>query len=91
MAYFLLSIYSLNKQKKAILFRTINFNLNKKIFYHRNEKYEGNWENDKMNGHGTYRYENGDKYVGNFVNSTRSGKGTYYHKNGTKYEGNISN
>jgi hypothetical protein len=55
------------------------------------EKYEGNWENGKMHGQGTYYYPFGNKYEGNWKNGTMHGKGTYTYRFGKKYTGDWDN
>ena len=40
-------------------------------------QYVGEWEEHKVNGHGTCTWANGDKYVGEYKNDKRNGHGTY--------------
>lgn len=48
----------------------------------------GEWINDKMEGHGQYVYKStGDIYEGGFVNGFREGFGKYYKPNGDIYIG----
>ncbi len=35
--------------------------------------YEGNWENDRANGYGTYIHANGSKYLGFWKNDLQHG------------------
>ena len=55
------------------------------------DKYEGEWNNDLMDGKGIYYFNNepwkGDKYEGDFKNGKKEGKGVYYYKSGDRYEG----
>ena len=37
--------------------------------------YEGNWENDRYQGWGVYRYTNGTEYRGEWVEDMKHGKG----------------
>ena len=53
--------------------------------------YEGEWKNDKREGHGKAKYNTGDVYIGNWVNCKRHGLGTMYIENGDVYEGNWQN
>lgn len=39
------------------------------------DSYEGNWENDIMQGKGVYISSNGDKYTGNFKDGLKNGFG----------------
>ena len=55
-------------------------------------KYEGEIENDKPNGYGTWTQSDGSTYVGQFVDGSREGLGTFtWSKNspqsGKSYEG----
>ena len=50
-------------------------------------KYEGEYQNGKRHGKGTFYYEKNDilnhlKYVGDFKNNKYNGQGTLYKKNG---------
>ncbi len=47
------------------------------------KKYEGNWVNGNMEGHGVYYWDNGDRYEGYFVNDKKEGNGVKYNKDGT--------
>jgi len=44
--------------------------------------FEGNFVNDKRNGHGIYYYADGSKYDGEWVDDLKNGKGTMYNSNG---------
>ena len=56
-----------------------------------NNKYEGDFQNNKREGYGTFVMSNGDRYEGEFQKDTYNGKGTYYWANGNKYEGGFKN
>ena len=52
------------------------------------EKYEGEWRNNRRDGRGVEFYANGDKkYVGNFKSGKYNGNGSFFYKNGDKYVG----
>jgi hypothetical protein len=51
------------------------------------ERYEGNWERDRMNGRGTFQYTDGNVYTGDWIDNERNGTGTYQDKAGGKYFG----
>lgn len=38
-------------------------------------KFDGNWENDRINGEGTSWYPNGNKYQGEWSNGRINGRG----------------
>ena len=40
--------------------------------------YEGEWKDNKRNGHGTYKWSNGDVYEGEWKNNQPNGKGTFH-------------
>lgn len=61
------------------------------ILYSNDNKYEGYWENSKLNGKGRYFLANGDFFEGYFENDKVKGYGKYIHRNGTIYEGNWIN
>ena len=66
----------------------------KGIFYYDkkcNEKYEGDWINNKREGKGTMNWNNGDKYEGDWKNDKQEGKGIMYYSNGEKYDGEWKN
>jgi hypothetical protein len=52
-----------------------------------NNKYVGEFEDDKRNGVGTYTFANGDKYVGEFKDGMYNGQGTLTLGNGNTYIG----
>ena len=41
-------------------------------------RYEGDYVDGKMQGHGTLFYRNGDKYIGEFSNDNKEGSGIFY-------------
>jgi len=59
--------------------------------YPNGDKYEGGWENNMRNGHGTLWILEGKKlrreYTGEWENDKKSGKGTMYFKNEDRYDG----
>ena len=50
-------------------------------------KFEGTFDKNEINGHGTFTAKDGSKYVGTFDHGERSGKGTLTSADGGKYEG----
>lgn len=67
----------------------------KVIAYYENGsvRYQGEFADDKRNGHWVYWYENGNKWSdGYFKNDLRDGFGTTWHENGNKhFEGSYEN
>ena len=64
--------------------------------YYNDHKYEGEIENGKPNGNGTWEMGNGATYVGQWVNGLREGLGTFTwseksHVSGKSYEGEYKN
>ena len=51
------------------------------------EEYEGEWNNDQIEGYGVYKYLSGAKYEGNWAKNRHHGQGTFYFPNGSKYAG----
>lgn len=49
--------------------------------------YEGDWQNDKIEGKGVYIFESKEKYEGSWFNNKPDGRGRYYYENGDEYEG----
>jgi hypothetical protein len=47
------------------------------------KRFEGNFENDKIHGHGMMESPDGKKYVGNWANDKKHGNGTLYSKDGS--------
>ena len=64
-----------------------------KIYYKNGDiKYDGDFVNDKYEGHGKYIYEDGKYYIGQWLNGHKHGKGKVYYKNGDiKYDGDFVN
>ncbi|CAG9464701.1 unnamed protein product [Pedinophyceae sp. YPF-701] len=50
-------------------------------------KYEGNWEDDKMCGKGSFVFASGARYDGEFKDNKYHGTGTYKWSDGRQYEG----
>ena len=50
--------------------------------------YDGEFKNNRQNGHGTYFYKNGSKYVGSWVDDVKCGDGiaTFTYQNISKRE-----
>merc|ERR1719284_2219251 len=51
------------------------------------EKFEGDWVNGKMHGHGKYQYADGGVYEGDWYDGKMHGKGIYIFPNGNTYDG----
>ena len=49
--------------------------------------YEGNWENDRMEGQGRLSMPDGSVFEGKFQNGKFHGHGVYCWSDGSKYEG----
>jgi len=49
--------------------------------------YEGNWDNDKMHGNGTYKWPDGSCYEGGFIAGQMDGFGRFQWPEGSVYEG----
>ena len=58
------------------------------IFKLLQEKYEGEFENNVINGKGFYQWKNGNSFKGNFINGKMNGIGLFLWKDGSKYLGN---
>ena len=61
------------------------------ILYSRNCKFEGYWDNNKLNGKGRFFLSNGDYFEGTLHNNMALFKGIYIHKDETIYEGEWMN
>ena len=61
------------------------------ILYSHNCKFEGYWDNNKLNGQGRLFLSNGDYFEGTFHNNMALFKGIYIHKDGTIFEGEWMN
>ena len=55
------------------------------------EKYEGEWENNRMHGQGSYKYPDGTEYVGEWSNDKFHGNGLFKFPSGNEYVGESSN
>ena len=53
--------------------------------------HEGQWTENKRNGHAIATYPDGGRYEGNFVDNHRSGQGTFSYRDGSSYSGNWVN
>ena len=53
--------------------------------------YEGDFDNNEINGFGTFKWKNGDSYTGNMLNGKMHGNGKYTYNNGVVYEGRYNN
>ena len=51
----------------------------------------GEWKEDYMEGHGTYKRLNGNTYIGKLLRNKPSGKGTFYYASGITYSGDWLN
>lgn len=51
------------------------------------DRYEGQFQNNSINGIGTYTWENGDNYTGTFQQGKMDGRGRYLWAEGDEYEG----
>ena len=52
--------------------------------------YDGNYENDTMNGNGTFTWSSGATYTGSFENEMKSGKGIMTFASGDVYTGDFA-
>lgn len=53
--------------------------------------YNGEWQQGKKSGQGTFVWPDGNKYVGQFQNDVRWGSGTMYYSQGGSYTGDWKN
>lgn len=51
------------------------------------EHYEGDWQDDRMEGFGSYYYPDGAVYSGEWAGGRHHGRGCLTFANGTRYEG----
>jgi len=51
------------------------------------DRYEGEYRDGKMNGHGIYLAASGERYEGEFKDDARTGHGVYLMRGGDRYEG----
>ena len=78
--------------------RTLNFPKNRgnlifrqglgTFHFDNGERYEGNWNDDKMDGRGVYTWPNGCKFDGGFKAGQMDGDGFFVWPDGRKYGGN---
>ena len=61
------------------------------IFKIEGHVYEGQFDNNEINGFGTFKWKNGDSYTGNMLNGKMDGKGKYRYNNAVVYEGIYKN
>ncbi len=54
------------------------------------ERYEGEWKNDEMDGNGVYHFASGASYEGGFQSGQFQGEGVYRWADGKRYEGGWS-
>ena len=59
----------------------------KDLNYYEDGNYEGEWENDKPNGKGSYKAQDGEKFEGRFLNGEFHGQGVLSFPDGVVYEG----
>lgn len=59
--------------------------------YSEGDVYEGEWNDDMMEGVGTMVYADGDKFTGSFIQGNFHGVGEYFYKNGDHYKGEWKN
>lgn len=57
------------------------------FFSNAQNKYDGEFENGKYSGYGTFHFNNGDTYIGEWKNGAFNGIGTYIYKNGLQKTG----
>jgi cell division septation protein DedD len=57
------------------------------MIYADGSEYDGEWKDDKTNGHGTYAYADGGEYVGQWKKGKKHGQGTYTSPDNYKYAG----
>ena len=55
------------------------------------EEYDGEWDDDLMHGHGTYKYTSGAVYQGQWVKGKQHGFGKIQYPDGSGYEGSWVN
>lgn len=53
--------------------------------------YKGYWQDNDLNGKGSYTAANGDSYDGDWLNGLSSGKGVFVSAAGDRYEGDYKN
>ncbi len=63
----------------------------KMSFYATKDVYEGQFQEDKLTGTGTYTYRNGDVFMGKLIDSQKQGQAVFIWADGSKYEGGFEN
>eukprot|EP00002_Diphylleia_rotans_P006884 TRINITY_DN1631_c0_g1_i4.p1 TRINITY_DN1631_c0_g1~~TRINITY_DN1631_c0_g1_i4.p1 ORF type:complete len:197 (-),score=58.11 TRINITY_DN1631_c0_g1_i4:435-1025(-) len=76
-----------DKEKEVVEIPMIVKRHGKGIFIDREQRYEGSWKADAMDGFGTFHYASGATYEGEWVNNRYEGKGKYIWPDGSFYEG----
>ena len=61
------------------------------VFFNSGDKYEGEFRDDKITGHGKYIWNNKNIYEGEFFDGKMHGKGIYKWPEGNEYEGEYNN
>jgi hypothetical protein len=61
------------------------------IFRTKDGTYEGNFQNDLLNGNGSFMWNDGKCYEGNFLNSMMHGNGTMYYPSNQVAQGEWEN
>ncbi len=67
------------------------FKWKSKCTYANGSAYEGEWQNGKEHGKGTYTYPDGSVYEGEWQNGKEHGQGTCTYASGSAYEGEWQN
>eukprot|EP01118_Nematostelium_gracile_P006336 TRINITY_DN2038_c0_g1_i1.p1 TRINITY_DN2038_c0_g1~~TRINITY_DN2038_c0_g1_i1.p1 ORF type:complete len:397 (-),score=70.71 TRINITY_DN2038_c0_g1_i1:6-1049(-) len=62
-------------------------NGNGTIYWRKGEKYQGHYQNYKMDGLGEYTWSDGSKYSGTYKDNQKNGLGTETYPNGSQYTG----
>ena len=61
------------------------------VFKNEGHTYEGQFNNNEINGFGTFKWCNGDYYTGEMLNGKMHGRGRYTYRNGHVFEGVYNN
>lgn len=69
----------------------IKHGIGKIIFSTTSNSYEGEFNEGRIEGKGTFKWSNGDEYIGTFENGILHGRGIYKWKNGDVYDGSYIN
>lgn len=56
--------------------------------YFNKNSYEGEWDNDQVEGYGVYIWEKGQNYIGYWKNGKQNGQGLLLYQNKDIYDGN---